>query len=102
VVAVAVVTGLMVAVVPRVVEQFDAASRQLPWLTRVVIALRVFLPPGAGPWRWGWRWARWALHAGWPGRRFARGWMRPCSACPCWGRCGAMPRPLRWRARWRR
>ncbi|GHC88838.1 type II secretion system F family protein [Novosphingobium pokkalii] len=48
VVAVAVVTGLMVAVVPRVVEQFDAASRQLPWLTRVVIAVSGFLAA------WGW------------------------------------------------
>ena len=47
-VAVAVVTGLMVAVVPRVVEQFDAASRQLPWLTRAVIALSDFLAA------WGW------------------------------------------------
>ncbi len=47
-VAVAVVTGLMVAVVPRVVEQFDAASRQLPWLTRAVIAVSGFLAT------WGW------------------------------------------------
>ncbi|WP_068073771.1 type II secretion system inner membrane protein GspF [Novosphingobium lentum] len=42
-VAIAVVTGLMVSVVPRVVEQFDNASRQLPLLTRVVIALSQFL-----------------------------------------------------------
>lgn len=42
-VAVAVVTGLMVSVVPRVVEQFDNASRQLPLLTRIVIALSEFL-----------------------------------------------------------
>ncbi|NKJ41039.1 type II secretion system F family protein [Novosphingobium sp. SG720] len=48
VVAIAVVTGLMVAVVPRVVEQFDAASRQLPWLTRMVIGLSDFLAA------WGW------------------------------------------------
>ncbi|NMN03286.1 MULTISPECIES: type II secretion system F family protein [unclassified Novosphingobium] len=48
VVAIAVVTGLMVAVVPRVVEQFDAASRQLPWLTRMVIGLSGFLAA------WGW------------------------------------------------
>jgi energy-coupling factor transporter ATP-binding protein EcfA2 len=73
VVAVAVVTGLMVAVVPRVVEQFDAASRQLPWLTRVVIAVSGFLAA------WGWAVALGlALGAlgfarGWPGHRFARG-----------------------------
>ncbi|GGD69233.1 type II secretion system inner membrane protein GspF [Croceicoccus mobilis] len=42
-VAVAVVTGLMVSVVPRVVEQFDNASRQLPLLTRIVIVLSDFL-----------------------------------------------------------
>lgn len=38
-VALAVVSGLMISVVPRVVEQFDNASRQLPLLTRAVIAL---------------------------------------------------------------
>lgn len=43
VVAIAVVTGLMISVVPRVVEQFDNASRQLPLLTRVVIAISHFL-----------------------------------------------------------
>lgn len=48
-VAVAVVTGLMISVVPRVVEQFDNASRQLPGLTRVVIAISRFLA--------GWWWA---------------------------------------------
>lgn len=48
-VAVAVVTGLMISVVPRVVEQFDNASRQLPALTRVVIAISRFLS--------GWWWA---------------------------------------------
>ena len=42
-VAVAVVTGLMVSVVPRVVEQFDNASRQLPLLTRIVIVVSEFL-----------------------------------------------------------
>ncbi|WP_164115890.1 type II secretion system inner membrane protein GspF [Sphingorhabdus sp. Alg239-R122] len=42
-VAIAVVTGLMVSVVPRVVEQFDNASRQLPLLTRIVIAVSQFL-----------------------------------------------------------
>ncbi|BEV02005.1 type II secretion system inner membrane protein GspF [Novosphingobium olei] len=38
-VAIAVVSGLMISVVPRVVEQFDNASRQLPLLTQTVIAL---------------------------------------------------------------
>ncbi|WP_225207679.1 type II secretion system inner membrane protein GspF [Novosphingobium huizhouense] len=38
-VAIAVVAGLMISVVPRVVEQFENASRQLPLLTRAVIAL---------------------------------------------------------------
>lgn len=38
-VAIAVVSGLMISVVPRVVEQFDNASRQLPLLTRAVIAV---------------------------------------------------------------
>ncbi|MDE2562376.1 MAG: type II secretion system inner membrane protein GspF [Sphingomonadales bacterium] len=47
-VAVAVVTGLMVKVVPKVVEQFDNASRQLPFLTRAVIAVSRFL----GDWWW--------------------------------------------------
>ncbi len=42
-VAIAVVTGLMVSVVPRVVEQFDNASRQLPLLTRIVIMVSQFL-----------------------------------------------------------
>lgn len=47
-VAVAVVTGLMVKVVPKVVEQFDNASRQLPFLTRAVIGVSQFL----GNWWW--------------------------------------------------
>lgn len=47
-VAIAVVTGLMISVVPRVVEQFDNASHQLPMLTQVVIALSRFL----GAWWW--------------------------------------------------
>jgi general secretion pathway protein F len=48
-VAIAVVTGLMVSVVPRVVEQFDNAAAQLPLLTRVVIGVSRFLA--------GWWWA---------------------------------------------
>ncbi|MEO0032066.1 MAG: type secretion system protein GspF [Pseudomonadota bacterium] len=47
-VAIAVVTGLMISVVPRVVEQFDNASRQLPFLTRVVIAIS----QGLAAWWW--------------------------------------------------
>lgn len=34
-----VVIALMVAVVPRVVEQFDSLGRELPWLTRMVIGI---------------------------------------------------------------
>ncbi|MCH7629543.1 MAG: type II secretion system inner membrane protein GspF [Proteobacteria bacterium] len=48
-VALAVVSGLMISVVPRVVEQFDNASRQLPLLTRAVIAVSQVLA--------GWWWA---------------------------------------------
>lgn len=42
-VAVAVVAALMIAVVPRVVEQFDDVGQQLPLLTRTVIAISAFL-----------------------------------------------------------
>ncbi|MCA1748695.1 MAG: type II secretion system F family protein [Sphingomonadales bacterium] len=42
-VAVAVVVGLMVSVVPSVVEQFDTAEAQLPLVTRIVIGLSGFL-----------------------------------------------------------
>lgn len=42
-VAVAVVVGLMVSVVPSVVEQFDTAAAQLPLVTRIVIGLSGFL-----------------------------------------------------------
>jgi len=42
-VAISVVTGLMINVVPKIVEQFDNASAQLPTLTRVVIAISRFL-----------------------------------------------------------
>ena len=48
-VAVSVVMGLMVSVVPRVVEQFDNVQAQLPLLTRMVIAVSRFLA--------GWWWA---------------------------------------------
>ena len=54
-VAIGVVTGLMISVVPRVVEQFDNASRQLPMLTRVVIGISQFLST--------WWWALLALIA---------------------------------------
>jgi general secretion pathway protein F len=43
VVAMLVVTGLMVSVVPRVVEQFDNAQQQLPFITRLVIGISAFL-----------------------------------------------------------
>jgi general secretion pathway protein F len=54
-VALAVVTGLMIMVVPRVVEQFDNASLQVPTLTRAVIGLSQFLSD--------WWWALLALMA---------------------------------------
>lgn len=47
-VAMGVVTGLMISVVPRVVEQFDNAAAELPLLTRAVIAVSRFL----GSWWW--------------------------------------------------
>ena len=42
-VAVAVVATVMIAVVPKVVEQFDNVGQQLPLLTRIVIAISSFL-----------------------------------------------------------
>lgn len=42
-VAMAVVTALMVFVVPQVVEQFDTVGQELPLLTRIVIGLSSFL-----------------------------------------------------------
>ncbi|WP_144098364.1 type II secretion system inner membrane protein GspF [Croceicoccus sediminis] len=41
--AIGVVTLLMISVVPRVVEQFDNAARQLPFLTRAVIGISQFM-----------------------------------------------------------
>jgi len=46
-VAIGVVAALMIAVVPRVVEQFEDVGQQLPLLTRVVIGVSDFL---AGYW----------------------------------------------------
>ena len=42
-VAVLVVAGLMISVVPKVVEQFDDVDQQLPLITRVVMAISAFL-----------------------------------------------------------
>ena len=42
-VAIAVVAAVMIAVVPKVVEQFDDVGQQLPLLTRIVIAISSFL-----------------------------------------------------------
>lgn len=42
-VAVLVVAALMIAVVPKVVEQFDDVGQQLPLLTRVIIGISTFL-----------------------------------------------------------
>jgi general secretion pathway protein F len=43
IVAIAVVAALMVAVVPKVVEQFDDIGQQLPLLTRIVIGISAFM-----------------------------------------------------------
>ncbi|NEZ04802.1 type II secretion system inner membrane protein GspF [Wenzhouxiangella sp. XN201] len=48
VIAIAVVTGLIGFVVPRVVGVFEQASRELPWLTRSLLAL------SDGIANWGW------------------------------------------------
>jgi general secretion pathway protein F len=42
-VAILVVAALMIAVVPKVVEQFDDVHQQLPLLTRIVIGISTFL-----------------------------------------------------------
>jgi len=42
-VAILVVAALMIAVVPKVVEQFDDVHQQLPLLTRVIIGISTFL-----------------------------------------------------------
>ncbi|OYX39084.1 MULTISPECIES: type II secretion system protein GspF [unclassified Sphingomonas] len=43
VMAIAIVTALMVFVVPQIVEQFDTVGQQLPLLTRIVIWISAFL-----------------------------------------------------------
>lgn len=48
-VALLVVIALMTFVVPKVVEQFDSMGRELPWLTRAVIAVSELMT--------GWGWA---------------------------------------------
>ncbi|APG61979.1 type II secretion system protein GspF [Sphingorhabdus lutea] len=42
-VAILVVSGLMISVVPRVVEQFDDVDQQLPLITQIVMAISAFL-----------------------------------------------------------
>ncbi len=42
-VAVLVVAGLMISVVPKVVEQFDDVDQKLPMVTRIVMAISAFL-----------------------------------------------------------
>ena len=42
-VAILVVAALMIAVVPKVVEQFDDVGQQLPLLTRIIIGISTFL-----------------------------------------------------------
>lgn len=48
-VALLVVTGLLLYVVPQVIEVFDNLGRDLPWLTRFLIAISEGLPR-IGPW----------------------------------------------------
>ena len=43
IVAIGVVAALMIAVVPKVVEQFDDVGQQLPLLTRIIIGISSFL-----------------------------------------------------------
>lgn len=43
IVALVVVAGLMISVVPRIVEQFDDVNQQLPFITRAVMAVSAFL-----------------------------------------------------------
>lgn len=43
IVAILVVSGLMVFVIPQIVEQFDSFGADLPWITNVVIAISNFL-----------------------------------------------------------
>lgn len=48
-VALLVVAGLLLYVVPQVIEVFDNLGRELPWLTRALVAAAEGLP-WAGPW----------------------------------------------------
>jgi general secretion pathway protein F len=43
IVAVLVVAGLMIVVIPKIVEQFDTQGQQLPLLTRIVMGVSLFL-----------------------------------------------------------
>ncbi len=81
-VALGVVAGLMISVVPRVVEQFDNAQTQLPLITRIVIGISAFLAD------WWWAILAAMLLAGvafWRAMKCPRsstGSIRCCSNCP--------------------
>lgn len=66
VIALAVVTLLMIFVVPAIVEQFDTLGQDLPWLTDVVIGISNFLR------QWGVAVLAGAISAGWAMRRVFR------------------------------
>ena len=66
VIALAVVTLLMIFVVPAIVEQFDTLGQDLPWLTDVVIGISNFLR------QWGVAVLAGAIAAGWAMRRVFR------------------------------
>jgi len=64
VVAILIVTGLLVYVVPQVVEVFQQSRQRLPWLTRALIGLSDFL-------RSAWPYLVATLVGGWAAARFA-------------------------------
>ena len=64
IVAITIVTGLLVYVVPQVVQVFQQSRQSLPWLTRALIALSDFL-------RWAWPYIAIAVIGGLAAARFA-------------------------------
>jgi general secretion pathway protein F len=64
VVAILIVAGLLVHVVPQVVQVFQQSRQDLPWLTRALMTLSDFL-------RGSWPWLAAALIAGWGAARLA-------------------------------
>lgn len=85
VVAVAIVTGLLVYVVPQVVQVFQQSRQALPWLTRALIALSDFL-------RMSWPYllilmtgTGWAIHAALRRPAYRRRWHAFLLALPWLG-----------------